>query len=269
MFPMYIVDAFTAKAFGGNQAGVVIMDKPANEGWMQKVAAEMGFSETAFVYPVTAGEVFGLRWFTPKLEVMLCGHGTLAASKVLFHEKIASGKKITFETMSGRLYSYLEDSMIKLDFPAETPIIVEKNNRITDAFELEEVTQIAYASKLGMLLIHLPKEKTLVELTPNMNLVRKVELTHLNGVILTARSRKNYDFVSRFFSPWDGVDEDPVTGSAHTVLAPYWGKILKKQEMKAYQASERSGEMTVRLKEKNRVELIGTAVIVLKGDLLV
>ncbi len=269
MYPIYIVDAFTTNAFGGNQAGVVLLDKPAKEEWMQKVALEMGFSETAFVYPVIAGEVFGLRWFTPKLEVMLCGHGTLATSKVLFQEKMITGNKITFETMSGRLFSSLEEDMIKLDFPSETPIVVEKTNRITDAFELEEVHQIAYASKIGMLLIHLPKEKTLVELTPNMNLLRKVELTHLNGVILTARSRKNYDFVSRFFSPWDGVDEDPVTGSAHTVLAPYWGKILKKKEMKAHQASERGGDLVVRLKDNNRVELLGSAVIVMKGNLLV
>jgi PhzF family phenazine biosynthesis protein len=269
MLPIYIVDAFTAKAFGGNQAGVVILEKPAEESWMQNVALEMGFSETAFVYPVIPGEVFALRWFTPSLEVMLCGHGTLATAKVLFQEQMVKGDKVTFETMSGRLYASQEEDLIKLDFPTENPIMVERNNRITDAFELNEVTKIVYASKLGMLLIHLPKEKTLVELTPNMNLVRNVELTHLKGVILTARSRKNYDFVSRFFSPWDGVDEDPVTGSAHTVLAPYWSKILHKKEMKAYQASKRGGELIVRMKEKNRVEILGSAIIVMKGDLLV
>lgn len=269
MNPIYIVDAFTDKAFAGNQAGVVLLSKPAEEEWMQKVALEMGFSETAFTYPVTEGEVYGLRWFTPAMEVMLCGHATLATAKVLFTAGLVKGAKVTFETMSGRLYASKEEDLIKLDFPSEMPVNVEKNNRITDAFELEDVHSIAYASKNGFLLIHLPKEKTLVELKPNMNLVRKVELTHLKGVILTAKSRKGYDFISRFFTPWEGVDEDPVTGSAHTVLAPYWGKILKKKEMKAYQASSRGGELQLRLLEKDRVEILGHAVIISKGELLV
>ncbi|HNX00829.1 MAG TPA: PhzF family phenazine biosynthesis isomerase [Candidatus Cloacimonadota bacterium] len=269
MIPIYIVDAFTDKPFAGNQAGVVLLDKPADEEWMQKVALEMGFSETAFTYPVAEGEIFGLRWFTPMMEVMLCGHATLATAKVLFSAGMIKGEKVTFETMSGRLYASREEEYIKLDFPAEMPVNVEKNNRITDAFELMEVHSISYASKNGFLLIHLPKEKTVVDLKPNMNLVRKVELTHLKGVIVTAKSRKGYDFVSRFFTPWEGIDEDPVTGSAHTVLAPYWGKILKKKEMKAFQASSRGGELLLRLLDNERVEILGHAVIVSKGELLV
>jgi len=265
--PFFQVDAFCSEAFKGNPAGVVILESMPSDSWLQQVAAEINASETAFLLKMEETDHYQLRWFTPTVEVPICGHATLSAAKVIFNEHFNKNEVLYLHTQSGILTAKVVDDSIELDFPADVPLPVEKANRMTSAFEFEEVSDILYGPKTGYLLIRLPHASMVKKLKPNMNLVRKVELSHLRGVIITAKARAPYHFVSRFFDPWEGIDEDPVTGSAHTVLAPYWSKILKKEELFALQASARGGEISCSWNGGDRVIIRGKAVIVLRGIL--
>jgi PhzF family phenazine biosynthesis protein len=257
------VDAFTDRAFAGNPAAVCLLERAAEATWMQSVAAEMNLSETAFVRGI--GNGFELRWFTPKTEVDLCGHATLASAHVLWSEgQVPVAGTISFHTRSGQLVcTQAGEGYIALDFPAAVPQPVVPPPGMLVA--LGTNTHRVGKSKLDYLVL-VTSETVLRSLKPDFG-----ELVRLDtrGVIVTARSDSpSFDFVSRFFAPVVGVDEDPVTGSAHCCLAPFWAERLGKYSLTGHQASMRGGIVRVRI-EGDRVVLGGRAVTVLQGDLLV
>lgn len=258
---IYQVDAFASQPFEGNPAAVCVLDAPREEAWMQQLAAEMNLSETAFLTPGEDG--YGLRWFTPSTEVDLCGHATLASAHVLWETGAADKHEdIVFTTRaSGRLPARRADGWIELEFPStperETPCNIDLERAIG--------TAPTYVGKSSFdFLVEMPSEQVVREARPDLSILRHAQA---RGVILTARGAGNdYDFVSRFFAPASGVDEDPVTGSSHCCLAPYWARRLGRDELVGYQASARGGAVRVRLHE-DRVILGGRAVTVFVGEL--
>jgi PhzF family phenazine biosynthesis protein len=262
--PIYQVDAFTAEPFKGNPAGVCLIPGPMEAGWMQSVAAEMNLAETAF--PIPEGDGFRLRWFTPKCEVRLCGHATLATAHILWETgRLAKDREARFETLSGRLTARRDGDLVELDFPARPPRPQPP----------EWADDVAGALGLKPVYIGMSAEDVLFEAVDE-DAVRSVQadFTALRalparGVIVTSRSSdRRFDFVSRFFAPAVGVDEDPVTGSSHTVLVPYWAKRLGKASLTAFQASARGGILYLRL-DGERVRIAGRAVTVIRGELAV
>ena len=259
--PIYQVDSFTDEAFKGNPAGMCILPKAADESWMQNVAREMNLSETAFLYREKDG--YNLRWFTPKIEVDLCGHATLASAHVLFEEGyLKPHEQARFYTKSGLLKAERKGEWIELDFPAEPETPADPPPELTKALGVDP----KYVGKNRFAyLVQVDSEEKLRKMKPDFALLAKIPGV---GVIVTARSNTSeYDFVSRFFAPGAGIDEDPVTGSAHCCLGPYWGAKLGKDELVGYQASERGGIVKVRL-AGDRVFLGGKAVTVFRGELL-
>ena len=255
------VDAFTTEPFTGNPAAVCVLPEPAAEDWMQQVAREMNLSETAFLDPTRDG--FNLRWFTPAAEVDLCGHATLAAAHVLWEMgHLPLDTSARFFTKSGLLTARRRGDWIELDFPAEPEAAVEPPPALLEALGVRPT----YVGKNRMdYLVEVDSQETLVALKPNLNLL--TTFPH-RGIIVTSRADSApYDFVSRFFAPQVGIDEDPVTGSAHCCLGPFWSKRLGKDEFVAYQASARGGVVRVRVRG-DRVILGGQAVTVLRGELL-
>jgi PhzF family phenazine biosynthesis protein len=255
------VDAFTDRPFAGNPAAVCLLPSPRDSKWMQHVAQEMNLAETAFL--VRRHDGFDLRWFTPTVEVDLCGHATLASAHVLWEEKhLLASQSAQFHTRSGVLTASLSGEMIWLDFPA-TP------SRPADApAELRSGIDVPmlYVGRTPFdYLVELDSESGVRALVPDLAALARLGT---RGVIVTARSdNPAYDFVSRFFAPGSGVAEDPVTGSAHCGLGPFWAARLGKQELVGYQASARGGAVRVRL-EGDRAHLGGHAVTVLRGELL-
>lgn len=257
---LYQVDAFTEAPFQGNPAAVCILAKPAEAGWMQLVAREMNLSETAFLHP--HGEGFNLRWFTPATEVDLCGHATLAAAHVLWEtHQVPPEARIAFATRSGRLEARLQAGWIELDFPATPVEPVPEASKLLKALGTEAL--FVGRSRFDYL-VEVADEGRVNALVPNFDLIRK---TDARGVMVTARAASGpYDFVSRFFAPAVGVNEDPVTGSAHCSLGPYWSQKLGKSELYAYQASARGGAIKVSVGQR-RVLLGGKALTVMVGAL--
>ncbi len=258
--PIVQVDAFTAKAFGGNPAAVCVLPAAADEKWMAHVAMEMNLSETAFLYP--DGDGYHLRWFTPTIEVDLCGHATLGSAHVLWTEgHLNPDQPARFHTRSGLLICERRGDWIEMNFPAKREEPAEPPAQLAEALG----TELKYVGKNQFdYLVEVADEKTLRELTPQHHLLRELPV---RGVIATAQGSGEFDFVSRFFAPGSGIDEDPVTGSAHCALAPFWAKRLGKTEMPGYQASARGGIVKVRL-EGDRVVLTGQVVTVLRGELI-
>jgi PhzF family phenazine biosynthesis protein len=255
------IDAFTGQAFRGNPAAVCLLDREREERWMQDVAAEMNLSETAFLLRRHAGDGtgdYGLRWFTPTVEVALCGHATLASAHALYEEQGLAFAR--FHTKSGLLTAERTGEMIELDFPAT---LAEPSDAPPGLLESLGVTAPVYVGRNKFdYLVEVASEDEVRALDPDHTRLRRIEV---RGVIVTSRSSE-FDFVSRFFAPGSGVDEDPVTGSAHCCLTPYWSAKLGKTEMTAYQASRRGGVVRVRL-AGDRVKLGGQAVTVLRGEL--
>lgn len=260
---LFIIDAFTDQAFSGNPAAVCLVDPDTDDAWMRNVAAEMNLSETAFLYPLEA-DLWSLRWFTPSVEVNLCGHATLAAAHVLRHELALAKGPMKFLTRSGILTATAVDAGISLDFPGFVAEPVE----LSADFDAAMGAQTTVALRAGEdLILVLRDAQTVAGLNPDLILMRG--LTE-RGVAVTAATAADsrWDFVSRFFAPAVGIPEDPVTGSAHCSLGPYWGKILGKTQLIAYQASARGGEVGIELLG-DRVRLLGQAKTVLKGELYV
>ena len=258
--PCLQVDAFADRPFTGNPAAVCLLEQQADAGWMQAVASEMNLSETAFVHPRDDG--FGLRWYTPAAEVELCGHATLAAAHALWSEGVVpDSRAIRFHTKSGELGCERRGEAIELDFPA-TP--VEREGVADGLLEALGVdAEFAGRSRFDALVV-VDSARRVRELEPDFANLARVPV---RGVIVTGPSDDaRFDFISRFFAPALDIDEDPVTGSAHCCLAPYWGERLGKVEMTAFQASARGGVVSLRL-DGDRVHLGGTAVTVLKGGL--
>ena len=255
------VDAFTDKPFSGNPAAVCVLGAPRAEAWMQAVAREMNLSETAFLVPRDGD--YDLCWFTPTVEVALCGHATLASAHVLWEAgHLAADAQARFHTRSGLLTATRRDDWIELDFPAL------ETNKISLVPDIEAglgTNDIKFIGQSRLdYLVEVYEESDVRNLKPNFSLLRQAGL---RGVIVTARATtEGYDFVSRFFAPGAGVDEDPVTGSAHCALGPYWQARLGRDEFTAYQASARGGTVKVRV-GGDRVYLGGQAVTVLRGEL--
>jgi len=260
--PIYQVDAFAEVPFAGNPAGVCILEQPTDEAWMQSVAMEMNLSETAFVVRRGNGD-FDLRWFTPAVEVALCGHATLATSHILWETGTLKPNELArYHTQSGLLQACQVDSLIELDFPATPPDDCETPNGLLEALGVDSA---AYVGRTRFdYVVEVESEDMVRMFAPDFAQLRSLGV---RGVIVTARSDDaQTDFVSRFFAPGVGVDEDPVTGSAHCALTPYWAKKLGKNELRAYQASARGGRLRCTL-AGDRVKLAGNAVTVLRGEL--
>ncbi len=260
---IYQVDAFTEQPYKGNPAAVCLLEETKDETWMQAVANENNLSETAFVLPENDG--YKLRWFTPKNEVKLCGHATLASAHILYEEKLLPlNIPARFYTLSGLLTaSYYEDTnLIELDFPATAVIPCEPPSGLVEALGIKP---IFIGRSDDDYLIEVASEDEVKDAAPDFGRLTQVSC---RGVIVTALSKsRNCDFISRFFAPAVGVNEDPVTGSAHCRLTPYWQAKLKKNEFIAYQASKRGGFLQL-VAAGDRVRIGGKAVTVLKGELI-
>ncbi len=280
--PVCQIDAFADEPFTGNPAAVCLLDRFPADQWLQAFAAEMNLSETAFVVPTADANRFHLRWFTPLVEVDLCGHATLAAAHVLYENAHADpGQPIQFESRSGALECSASDGLIHLDFPSDPPRLMGEFDRgqraPTGADESDATVSQSALFALGLqaatclrakfdLLVVVPEESQVLELEPDFSALSALDV---RGVIVSARSgRAGVDFLSRFFAPQCGINEDPVTGSAHCCLAPYWGEILGRAESVGYQASQRGGIVRCRVQE-NRVHLAGQAITVIEGRVCV
>lgn len=265
MAPLYVVDAFTDRAFAGNPAAVCVLNDWPGDDWLRNVGREMNLSETAFLVR-RRGLDYELRWFTPAVEVSLCGHATLAAAHALWeggHVRRKAGL-LVFHTKSGELTAArLADGTIELDFPVRP---AKKAKPPAGMLAALGATPEWVGWNGDDYLVVLKSAAAVKGLRPDF---RKLAATKCRGVIASARSRDNgYDFVSRFFAPASGIDEDPVTGSAHCCLGEHWGEVLKKDVLVGYQASERGGVVKV-VRRGERVGLHGRAVTVSRGELLV
>ncbi|KJY82821.1 phenazine biosynthesis protein PhzF [Vibrio galatheae] len=259
---IYQVDSFASGPFRGNPAGVCITEHPLPEETMFAIAGEMAVSETAFL---TLSDM-RLRWFTPKIEVVLCGHGTLAVAHILKQKgKVEDGDCITFNTLSGPLTAQFKGNLIELDFPVAKLIASETADpTLIEALGLKSEQILSVALFDTKVLISVCSAEVVNKLSPNFDAMKRLEG---RGVVVTALSdNSNVDFVSRYFAPWVGVNEDPVTGSAHCALAVYWQKVLGKNQFHAYQASARGGHISIQI-DGERVKLSGTAHTVICGQM--
>jgi PhzF family phenazine biosynthesis protein len=259
---IFQVDAFTNSPFRGNPAGVCIMQQEGDPAWMQNVACEMNLSETAFLAPHPDG--YHLRWFTPAAEVRLCGHATLASAHILWQQGfLQPDEEARFHTLSGKLTARFCDHWIALNFPAQPAQPEDPPQALLDSMGIRNPRFVG--KNVADYLIELDTEEQVRALQPNYTTLGR--LPGVRGVIVTSRGSGGYDFISRFFAPAVGVNEDPVTGSAHTALTPYWSTKLGKKDLIAYQASARGGEL--RLHDRgDRVIIEGQAVTVLIAELV-
>ncbi len=258
------VDAFAAEPFTGNPAAVVVLTTPREEAWMQRVASEMNLSETAFLHRRPDGS-FDLRWFTPATEVDLCGHATLASAHALWESgQLAPGHEAAFHTKSGGLIArQAEDGWIELDFPATPETAADPPAGLRDALGVAPV----YVGKSRFdYLVEVANEEAVRDAKPDYH---RLAALPVRGVMITSASgAPGTDFVSRFFAPGSGIDEDPVTGSAHCCLTPFWSRRLGRPDLVARQLSARGGVLRLRL-DGERVRISGQAVTVLRGEILV
>jgi PhzF family phenazine biosynthesis protein len=259
--PLFHVDAFTDRPFAGNPAAVCLLSSWKDDRWLQSVAREMNLSETAFL--VKNADDFDLRWFTPKVEVDLCGHATLAPAHILFRQGQITGNEIRFSTKSGILKAIRCGDEIELDFPLKPEATAEAPPGLLESLGVSA----KYVGKNQFdYVVEVESEVALRSIAPDF---KRLVTLPVRGVIVTSKSDDSrFDFVSRFFAPAAGVDEDPVTGSAHCCLGDFWRKRLGKSEFVAFQASARGGVVKVRV-TKDRAFLSGGAITVAKGELLV
>jgi PhzF family phenazine biosynthesis protein len=260
---IYQVDSFTNKPFAGNPAAVCILPQERDERWMQDVAREMNLSETAFL--VRARDGYNLRWFTPAVEVALCGHATLASAHILWETgTLRPNEQARFHTLSGLLTADRRGDWIEMDFPAKAETPFEVPDGLVEALGAGLQVKNIVANEFDIV-VEVASESVVRGMQPDITRLSKIPV---RGVIITSRADAgDYDFVSRFFAPAAGVNEDPVTGSAHCFLSPYWSERLGRNTLVGYQASARGGVVKVRL-DGERVHLGGQAVTVLRGELL-
>lgn len=257
---IWTVDAFTNQPFSGNPAAVVIVkDFPSDE-ICQNIATEMNLSETVFLKALGLDH-FHIRWFTPTVEVDLCGHATLAAAHILFTEGEVVGQNIAFDSLSGSLFVTRSDAKITLNFPLQPVSGLFSSSELYELFNPTTIVQAVRAH--DDVIVELTDEQTVRNLVLDTAIVNRI---NCRGLIVTAKGSHPYDIVSRFFAPRVGVPEDPVTGSAHCKLADYWQKKLGKTELQAYQASSRGGIILIKI-DGYRVYLTGTAITMMKGQL--
>ncbi|MGB4595461.1 MAG: PhzF family phenazine biosynthesis protein [Anaerolineaceae bacterium] len=260
-YPVYQVDAFTVKPFAGNPAAVVLLDRPKDEAWMQAVASEMNLSETAFLY--AKGGDYALRWFTPVTEVDLCGHATLASAHILYEFGFYEpDEMINFNTKSGVITASFNQGTIELSLPRRDPVPMPITSEIEAVLGIAPSTLAQWSDKL--LLVEFSDPQWVRDFEPNF---KSISALPWEDLLITAKTEGKYDFMSRFFSPRVGINEDPVTGMSFCVLGPYWQSKLGKDCFRAFQASPRGGEAWVRV-ASDHVYVGGKAVTVLQGDLL-
>ena len=261
-----IVDSFTTAQFKGNPAGVCLLEEDLPVATMQSIALELGLSETAFVKRLDGVHRFSIRFFSPKKEIPLCGHATLAAAKVLFRHS-ASRELYFINVEQVELLVTRQDEEITMSFPVYDTVPVQVPDAMMAALGLKELVWSAYSEKNKIVLLEIADSDLLAGLSPDFNaLVHSYQ--GINGVLVTARSRNEaFDYQYRYFWPWAGTNEDPVTGGVQTFLAKYWSEKLNKEKMLAFQSSERTGQMAVEL-DNDKVRISSTAVIVFEGDLL-
>jgi PhzF family phenazine biosynthesis protein len=257
---IWIVDAFTTTPYHGGPAAVVMVDGFPEGALCQKIAAEMNLSVTAFVKPIE-NNYYHIRWFTPKVEVKLCGHATLASAHVLYQENRVKMHEIFFDSQSSELRVYKQQQRITLDFPLHRTGISLDKNHFQQSLGVEVVGAV---QALEDVIVELYSAAAVTALNVD---AEKISAIDCRGVIVTAKASGEYDFISRFFAPREGVLEDPVTGSAHCKLADYWGNKLNKSHLRAYQASARGGALDLSI-HGDRVHITGDAVTVLKGEWL-
>jgi PhzF family phenazine biosynthesis protein len=259
---IFLINAFTDQPFTGNPAAVCFLPGPKDAEWMQKVAKEINLPTTAFIEHTNGG--FSLRWFTPTTEIPLCGHGTLASAYVLWEiGYIQAEHSVSFSTKSGILTAAVKNGWIELDFPSAPDHEITAPDKLIKA--LGVVPKYVGKNQLDYI-VEVESEDVVKNLTPAIDSIAQLPI---RGVIVTSRSSSGkFDFISRFFSPAQGIVEDAVTGSAHCCLGPYWKRRLNKDEFIAYQVSSRGGMIKVKI-ANNRVLLSGKAVTILKGELFV
>ncbi|MCF8260029.1 MAG: PhzF family phenazine biosynthesis protein [Melioribacteraceae bacterium] len=253
---LYQVDAFTNKLFAGNPAAVVPLEEWLDDQTLLNIAAENNLSETAFF--VKKNDRYSIRWMTPTVEIPLCGHATLASSFVIFNYLEKDSNQIRFDSKSGELIVTRDGDLITLNFPSNKPEKVETPDELIKALGAEPLEVYYNKSYLALL----GSETEVRRIKPDVRLLKSI---HSHGLIITAQG-ENYDCVSRFFIPSAGIDEDPVTGFAHTILTPYWSDKLGKKKLKAFQASKRGGEIICE-DLGDRVKLSGTAILYMKGEI--
>ncbi|RCW38386.1 PhzF family phenazine biosynthesis protein [Marinilabilia salmonicolor] len=257
-YNVYQIDAFTDQTFSGNPAAVVPLDTWLPDEVLQNIAMENNLSETAFFVPEE--RQYYIRWFTPDVEVNLCGHATLASSHVLFKHLGYAEKEIWFRSRSGNLTVQLKNEQYVLNFPADKPVKQSYSEMFSSCFD--RVPDAVLKGSADYLFVF-NDEQFIRDVRPNLDAIRRL---NAEGVIITSRGSSNVDFVSRFFAPQLGIPEDPVTGSAHTVLIPYWSENLKKDEFLAHQVSKRGGVLKCKYLE-DRCEIGGNAVTFLEGTI--
>ncbi len=262
----YIVDSFTDKAFKGNPAGVCFIKDDVSDQLMQSIAKELGFSETAFIKKQDQDTLYSIRFFSPVMEIPLCGHATLASAKVLFSE--FNLDHMVFETINKLKLDIKKDGdQILMEFPIYETIPAEAPKKLLSALGINEIENVAYNKETNILLLEIGSTQILSGLRPDFKDLYNAH-DSINGVLITARSHHDdYDFHSRYFWPWSGTNEDPVTGGTHTFLAKYWGDRLKKKKMRSFQSSKRTGFMEVELYSAETLYIRGQAVIVFSGYL--
>ena len=253
---IYQVDAFTVKLFGGNPAAVIPLNEWLDDSIMQNIAMENNLSETAFF--VKTGERYHIRWMTPEIEVPLCGHATLASSYVIFNFLEPDAETLRFNSKSGELIVTRQSDLISMDFPANVPVPADSNSALAEALGAEPTELLINESHLAVF----ESESDVKNLSPDFGKLKEIDNF---GVIATAPG-DSCDFVSRFFIPASGINEDPVTGYAHTLLIPYWSKRLGKTMLRARQISKRGGVLTCENLD-NRVKISGQALLYLKGEI--
>ena len=257
--PIYQLDAFSENPFGGNPAAVCVLESWLDDDTMQKIGQENNLSETAFIVNKSKGQ-YDIRWFTPSTEMKLCGHATLAAAYVVFNFLETDIKKVSFDSKSGILTVDKKDDLLILDFPSTPP--EETTIPLVLIKALGVIPETAYSSR--DLLVLVKDEETVRGLNPDFGLLKELDYV---GIIVTAKG-DNSDFVSRFFAPNVGINEDPVTGSAHTTLIPFWAEKLGKDKLHAFQVSSRRGELWCELKG-DRVKIAGKVCLIIQGELLI
>lgn len=254
----HTIDAFVGPNAQGNPAAVLVLEAAIAADEMQRIAHAMGLSETAFILPKAPG-VYDLRWFTPEAEVALCGHATLASAWALWNLFGVVETPLVFDTLSGRLLATRVGASVELDFPADHAEPWTPPRDLMMTLGLPGDIASVRSPTTGKMLIQVKDAKTVAALRPDMSAMKRALPASKGGIIVTARGENGYDFVSRYFHPWVGVDEDPVTGSAHCLLATYWSKILGKTGFRAFQSSARGGVLDIVLARDGRVRLRGDA----------
>lgn len=262
----YIVDSFTDHAFKGNPAGVCLAEAPVSEALMQSIATELGFSETAFVVPKPNGEHFSIRYFSPIMEIPLCGHATLASSKVLFHQD-SKLEKIQFVTgHQVELNITRFGDRIQMEFPVYETEPRHVPQEVLMALGVDKSLNTCFNRETEIILVEIESTEALAQLRPDFPAL-VASISGIHGVLVTAAANDGaYDFHSRFFWPWTGGEEDPVTGGTHTFLTKYWSERLSKTKLKSFQSSARTGSMDLELSDDGKLLITADAVILLEGN---